>query len=94
MAPPRILQKILYIQAQLLKGIFRSSPPKVFLRKGVLKICSKFTGEHSCQSVISIKLLCWHIKFMENIKNDLAAIIKLMLQIDTFLFLLHKSFSL
>ena len=35
---------------------FRSSPPEVFLRKGVLKICSKFTGEHSFQSVISIKL--------------------------------------
>ena len=28
----------------------------MFLRKGVLKICSKFTGEHPCQSVISIKL--------------------------------------
>ena len=28
----------------------------MFLRKGVLKICSKFTGEHSCPSVISIKL--------------------------------------
>ena len=26
--------------------------------KGVLKICSEFTGEHPCQSVISIKLLC------------------------------------
>ena len=26
------------------------------LRKGVLKICSKFTGEHPCQSAISIKL--------------------------------------
>ena len=37
---------------------FRSSRPEVFLRKGVLKICSKFTGEHSCRSVISIKLLC------------------------------------
>ena len=33
-----------------------SSRPEVFLRKGVLKICSKFTGEHSCRSVISIKL--------------------------------------
>ena len=30
----------------------RSSRPEVFLRKGVLKICSKFTGEHPCQSVI------------------------------------------
>ena len=30
----------------------------MFLGKGVLEICSKFTGEHPCQSVISIKLLC------------------------------------
>ena len=37
---------------------FRSSPLKVFLGKGVLKICGKFTGEHPCRSVISIKLLC------------------------------------
>ena len=36
----------------------RSSHPEVFLGKGVLKICSKFTGEHPCKSVISIKLLC------------------------------------
>ena len=34
----------------------RSSPPEVFLGKGVLKICNKFTGEHPWQSVISIKL--------------------------------------
>ena len=34
----------------------RSSPPEVFLRKGVQKICSKFTAEHPCQSMISIKL--------------------------------------
>ena len=34
----------------------RSSRPEVFFRKGVLKICSKFTGEHACRSVISIKL--------------------------------------
>ena len=26
------------------------------LRKAVLKICSKFTGEHPCRSVISINL--------------------------------------
>ena len=36
----------------------RSSPPVVFLGKGVLKICSKFTGEHPCRIVISIKLAC------------------------------------
>ena len=34
----------------------RSSYPEVSLVKGVLKICSKFTGEHSCRSMISIKL--------------------------------------
>ena len=31
-------------------------PSRFVLRKGFLKICSKFTGEHSCGSVISIKL--------------------------------------
>ena len=35
---------------------FRSSHPEMFLEKGVLKICSKFTGEHPCRSVTSIKL--------------------------------------
>ena len=29
----------------------------MFLEKSVLKICNKFTGEHTCQSAISIKLL-------------------------------------
>ena len=35
---------------------YRSSPPEVLLGKGVLKICSKFTGEYTCGSMISIKL--------------------------------------
>ena len=39
-----------------LKESIRSSCPKVFLGKGILKICSKFTGEHPSRSVISIKL--------------------------------------
>ena len=34
-----------------------SSHPEVFLRKGVLKICSKFTGEHLCRSAI-MQYLC------------------------------------
>ena len=34
----------------------------MFLGKGVLEICSKFTGEYPCQSVISIKLLRNFIK--------------------------------
>ena len=40
----------------------RSSQPEVFLGIGVLKICSKFTGDHPCRSAISIKLLCNFIK--------------------------------
>ena len=34
----------------------RSSHPEVFLGKAVLKIYSKFTGEHPCRSTVSIKL--------------------------------------
>ena len=30
----------------------RSIPPEVFLGKGALKMCSKFTGEHPCRSVL------------------------------------------
>ena len=33
-----------------------SSRPEVFLAKGILEICSKFTGEYQCRSTISIKL--------------------------------------
>ena len=36
---------------------FKSSHPEVFLRKAVLKICSKFTGEHPCRNTISINVL-------------------------------------
>ena len=36
--------------------------PEVFSRKDVLKICSKYTGEHPCRSAISIKLLCSFIE--------------------------------
>ena len=42
--------------------MFTSSHPDVFLGKGVLKIWSKFTGEHPNWSVISIKL---QSKFIE-----------------------------
>ena len=33
----------------------RSSHTEVFLGKGVLKICSKFTGEHPCRNVSLLK---------------------------------------
>ena len=42
--------------------LFRSSHPDVFLVKGVLKISNKFTGEHPCRIVISIKLQSSFIK--------------------------------
>ena len=47
----KVILKITWLQ------LFGSSRLKMFLRKGVLKICSKFTGKHPCQSVIAIKLL-------------------------------------
>ena len=47
--------------------LYRSSHPEVFLEKGVLKICCNFTGEHSCRSVISIKLLS-NFKFKRYMK--------------------------
>ena len=47
---------------------YRSSPSEVFYEKGVPKICSIFTGQHPCQSVISIKfqsnfieMTLWHV---------------------------------
>ena len=43
-------------QYQGLLLFFRNSCPEVFLGKGLLKICSKFTGEHLSRSAISIKL--------------------------------------
>ena len=49
---------LLLLEFFLSRSKFRSSHPEVFLGKGVLKICRKFTGEHQCQSVILIKLLC------------------------------------
>ena len=33
-----------------------AAPPELFLGKGVLKQCSKFTGEHPCRCLISIKV--------------------------------------
>ena len=40
----------------MLFALCRSSHPEVFLGKGVLEICIKFTGEHPCRSASSIKL--------------------------------------
>ena len=45
---------ILLLQYQI--HWFRSSPPAVFLGKDALKVCNKFTGQHPCRSVVSLKL--------------------------------------
>ena len=52
---PWLLVKVIY-------GKFRSSHSYAFLEKGVRKKCNKFTGQHPCQSVISIKSHCNFIK--------------------------------
>ena len=63
---PKILKKISNLLSVWVSII--SIPPKAFLQKLVLKICSKFTGEHPCRSAISIKLQnsfieigIWHV---------------------------------
>ena len=48
--------KLDYIRNSNFEYRTRSSPPEVFLWKGVLKIYIKFTGEHPRQSAISITL--------------------------------------
>ena len=40
----------------------RSIPLELYLGKGVLKVCSKCSGEHPCRCMISIKLLCNYIE--------------------------------
>ena len=51
------LSKILVNYLRKIFSVIRGSSPELFLGKGVLKICSKFTGEHTCRGVISIKLI-------------------------------------
>ena len=57
----KVMGKYKSWKRRFIKNVFlsennRSCLSEVFLGKGVLKICSKFTGEHPCRSVISIKL--------------------------------------
>ena len=60
----------------------RSSRPQMFLIiKSVLKLSCKFTGEHTCRSVISIKLLrnlieitLWHGRSAVNLLHFLITL--------------------
>ena len=47
---------LIHFEGNIWKPTSRSNRPEVLLVKGVLKICSKFTGEHPCRSAILIKL--------------------------------------
>ena len=53
----------------------RYSPPEVFLGKRVLKIYRKSTGEHPCQSAISIKLKS---KFIEIVLRHGCSLVNLL----------------
>ena len=50
-----LIQQMIFLQVIsariVMSCLYRSTHPDVFLRKGVLKIWSKFTGEHACRSV-------------------------------------------
>ena len=52
-----VFPKLFILDACWGPGYSSQKKPSIsVLIKGVLKICSKFTGEHSCRSAISIKL--------------------------------------
>ena len=51
---PSLFTKRNYLVLIAKDSIIRSSPPKVFLAKGILKTPSKFTEKHPCWSAISI----------------------------------------
>ena len=56
----RVIEHINWFNGLILLKLYWniSNPSEVFRGKGVLKINSKFTGEHPCWSAISLKLLC------------------------------------
>ena len=39
--------KVFFLKFQLVSALYRKSGPEVFLEKGILKICSKFTVENT-----------------------------------------------
>ena len=97
---------ILFYATEICKQIGgRSSRPEVLLRKGVLKICSKFIGEHPRWSAISIKLqsnfmeialrhgsspVNWPHIFRTPFPRNTSGWLLLWMEPSSFLFLLHK----
>ena len=67
-----IINYLSYINQNETEFSPRTSHPEVFLEKGVLKICSKYTGEYPCRSVILINLLhIFRTLFLKNISGRL-----------------------
>ena len=50
-------------------GIYRSSRPEVFCKKGVLRNFAKFTGKHLCQSLFFIKVAGLHFVKKETLSQ-------------------------
>ena len=68
-------------------------PFRGVLGKGVLKICSKFTGEYPCQSAISINLLCNLTNGLQFMQSSLCtSITVLLLLLRYFLSILKTKF--
>ena len=61
--------------SNLFAGSVQKQPSRGFLQKSVLKICSKFTEQHQCRNVISIKLrqLYWSYTLARVFSFKLAA---------------------
>ena len=49
--------------------MFRSSRPKVFCKKGVLKYFAKFTGKNLCESIFFIKKEAGTGAFLRILRN-------------------------
>ena len=56
------LLRVVLVRFLVNNWMLQKQPPRGVPRKRALKICSKFTGEHPCQNVISIKLLWNFVK--------------------------------
>ena len=55
-------------------GTYKSIHPEVFLEKGILKICSKFTGEQPYGSVIYMEISVIYMLFHGNLVKNVIVI--------------------
>ena len=64
--------KMNYKAGHVIKHMFRSSHPKAFYRKGVLKIFAKFTGKHLCWNLFFRRLQhrCFPVNFVKFLRTS------------------------